>query len=316
MLLIKAKGGLGNRMLSAASAIAYAESTNREWCLDWRDGVYAEYQQNAAPFLFPTLGDQWVCQGALSNISAIPDFWRGRLSKSISDVISQDHPGAHSNPLIYRKLSAPFCVANIEVNNRVEVFWSYTSKYGRIQRFLSKEQRRAGRDHVLGHVLRSYFKPSDDVSKAVDEMSLGEIKALGVHIRYTDLKIPIEKLIEDVKRHMRKFSYGAIFLASDSQEAENRFKKEFKKVVTYPKRYAQNNTQLHASYGDNCKTEGAKSALIDMFALSKCAGLVYCSRSTFAETSRLIGEFESSRVVDVDRFNLLVRLKRHAQEYL
>ncbi len=64
------------------------------------------------------------------------------------------------------------------------------------------------------------------------------------------------------------------------------------------------------------KLADAQAALVDMMALSRCAGLVYCSRSTFAETSRLYGNFKAERLVDVDRLNWLIQLKKQMQEYL
>lgn len=315
MLLIKAKGGLGNRMLSAASAIAYAHATNRDWCLDWSDGVYAREHTNAAPLLFPSIERVGFSSQDWQHLTSVPSLWKGRLDSSIRDIISKDYPNQHSNPTIYRRLSAPFTSA--QNHGTVEVFWSYTSKYGRVKRFLTPEQRKQGRDHILGHILRTHFKPSAAVIDSVEQLvSKNAANTLGVHIRYTDLKVPIHKLIVRVKAQMRKFDYDTIFLASDSLEAEVTFKKEFEKVITSNKQYAPDNTQLHVVGNDDSSLTGATSALIDMLALSKCAGLVYCSRSTFAETSRLFGAIDSKRVVDVDRFNALIRLKRMVQEYL
>lgn len=321
MLLVKAKGGLGNRMLSAASAIVYAQASNREWCLDWSDGVYARDKINAVPLLFPSLQQHVFSPENWRSKHVVPSVWRDRLGSSISEVISKDYPGEHSNPLIYRRLSAPFKSAGI--HNGVEVFWSYTSKYGRIKRFLTPEQKRLGRDHVLGDALRTNFLPNSVVAETVNRLIVGDgASVLGVHIRYTDLKIPIDKLMICVKAQMRKFNYDSIFLASDSLDAEVRFKREFKNVITSEKQYPKNNTQLHAVRQDDnslqgdSSLDGATSALVDMFALSKCAGLVYCSRSTFAETSRLIGAIPPKRVTDVDNYNVVIRLKRILQEYL
>jgi hypothetical protein len=53
ILLIKGKGGLGNRMLSAVCGLALADLTGRTPIIDWRDGSYAPIGTNAYPLLFP-----------------------------------------------------------------------------------------------------------------------------------------------------------------------------------------------------------------------------------------------------------------------
>lgn len=52
LLLIKGKGGFGNRILSAATGIVIAELTDRIAIIDWRDGEYMPRGTNAYPLLF------------------------------------------------------------------------------------------------------------------------------------------------------------------------------------------------------------------------------------------------------------------------
>jgi hypothetical protein len=87
-------------------------------------------------------------------------------------------------------------------------------------------------------------------------------------------------------------------------------------VINQKRRYSATNGQLHSVRDYTEKLEDADAALVDMYALSRCAGLVYCSRSTFSETSRILGQFKRCRVVDVDRYNLVVQFKKILQEYL
>ena len=102
MLLIKAKGGLGNRILSTASAILYAELTNREFQVDWRDGIYAAYGENAYHSLFEShdLPDLAGLNDEMLNIE--PSIWKDKLDLSPSQMIHQYFPLQHSNPFIYR----------------------------------------------------------------------------------------------------------------------------------------------------------------------------------------------------------------------
>ncbi len=315
MLIIKAKGGLGNRMLSAATAITYAQSTGREWCIDWSDGIYAPLGDNAIVQLFPDLALHAFTESDFEEADIKPILWEGRIGWSVREIISKEYPSSHSNPLIYRKLSAQ--LSDKRIGNSAEVFWSYTSKYGRIKRFLSPQNQRLGKDRVLSSTLKKYFSPKATVLDSVNQsLSSDDNNVLGVHIRYTDLRVPLERVIEQVKDQQRRFDYRSIYLATDSRRAENAFKQKFDNVITQAKRYSSKNLQLHGVSSNSQSTEDAFSALVDMFALSRCAGLVYCSRSTFSETSRLLGDFDCSRVVDVDKYNPLIQLKRALQDVL
>ena len=52
VLIIKAKGGLGNRILSAVTGLVLADLTNRTPFIDWRDGTYAPEGVDSYPLLF------------------------------------------------------------------------------------------------------------------------------------------------------------------------------------------------------------------------------------------------------------------------
>lgn len=314
MLIIKAKGGLGNRLLSAASAISYARATNREWCIDWRDGLYAGEHENSIELMFD-VPKQDKLYALENNALVIPRLWSNRIHWPVRSIISLLFSKQHSNPFVYRKLSAPFQLSAPE--STAEIFWSYTSKYGRIKQFLSNEQRTVGRDRILGEVLLTYLKPNKRIIKQADSMLAGKAEnTLGVHIRYTDLKVPIASVVKKVKEQLSIFQYHYIYLATDSADAQMQFSREFSNVLVQEKRYSLNNAQLHSVRDYDEKQSDADAALIDLITLSKCKGLVYCSRSTFAETSRLYGDFDKERLVDVDRFNVLVSIKRWLQERL
>ena len=181
-------------MLSAASAIAYAQATERQWRIDWSDGVYAPNQINAIPLLFQNMSQHAFSITADQTNKVTPVVWEGRLTSPVRKVISEDYPKKHSSPFIYRLLSAPF--TQQAQGDGIEMFWSYTSKYGRIKRFLTYEQQILGRDCVLSSVLKKYFIPHANISLRSDTLLKNQDgNVLGVHIRYTDLKVPIEKLM-------------------------------------------------------------------------------------------------------------------------
>ena len=313
MFLIKAKGGLGNRVLSSASAILYADSTKRKWSIDWRDGVYAKQGVNAYRYLFSSNANTDLPNLNSSSV-VVPSIWSEKLHESASCLIQLHYPNKHSNPFTYRYLSAPLNLK--KEHGVVEVFWSYTSKYGRIKKFLSKSNR-LPKDRALSQVISRYFQPCEDVTLAVNALMSGvKGKVLGVHIRYTDLKVPIEKILIKLDQCMKSGEYHSLFLATDNVDIEKKIVQKYSNVVVSNKRFNLSRQQLHDANSTDQKVDGAREALIDMVALSRCNSLMYCSRSTFAETSRLMGSFSKNELYDIDRYNLKIRLKRFLQEYL
>ena len=246
-------------------------------------------------------------------ISTVPARWSGSLDCSPTQLMSQYFPKDHSNPLVYRRMSAPLTAQAVE--NQLEVFWSYTSKFGRIKAFLPYGRR--DRDTEIGKTLKRYFQPCNDIKEQVEALtSRAERNILGVHIRYTDLKVPIQKVLSLVKTCMASGNFTTLFLATDSEYAERLFKQKFGKVLVSDKQLSKENRQLHTLTVSDRKLDNSFAALVDMMMLARCDALVYCSRSTFSETSRLLGEFDKSQLFDLDRYNLKVRFKQFIQEYL
>ena len=314
MILIKANGGLGNRMLSAASVILYANATKRPWSIDWSDGLYANQSDNAYALLFQTHNKQQIAKPFEQDFdSVIPTIWNKRIESSPHQLMCQYYPGQHSSPLVYRKMSSPITAKPKE--NQLEVFWSYTSKFGRVKQYLSKDNR--DRDTALSYTLKSYFQPNDSVIRKVAALvdQTGG-KTLGVHIRYTDLKVPIQKVIDKVRKCITTENYSNIFLATDSEYAQTIFTREFENVLVNEKFLSKENEQLHTYKESDNKLGDSNSALVDMMMLAHCDALVYHSRSKFAETSRLLGGFKSEQLFDLDQYNPMVRFKRFMQEYI
>jgi hypothetical protein len=296
----------------ASVTLLVANATKRRWYVDWTDGIYANKPENAYTLMFHNEFRE-LPPREQDFISTVPARWSGSLDCSPTQLMSQYFPKDHSNPLVYRRMSAPLTAQAVE--NQLEVFWSYTSKFGRIKAFLPYGRR--DRDTEIGKTLKRYFQPCNDIKEQVEALtSRAERNILGVHIRYTDLKVPIQKVLSLVKTCMASGNFTTLFLATDSEYAERLFKQKFGKVLVSDKQLSKENRQLHTLTVSDRKLDNSFAALVDMMMLARCDALVYCSRSTFSETSRLLGEFDKSQLFDLDRYNLKVRFKQFIQEYL
>jgi len=54
--------------------------------------------------------------------------------------------------------------------------------------------------------------------------------------------------------------------------------------------------------------------LVDMYLLAECDCLIYSGYSTFSLISRILSDAQPENIVDIDRFNVKVRLKKIIRE--
>ena len=313
-LVIKAKGGLGNRMLSAVTGLVLARLQGRSPHIDWRDGMYVPAGTNLYPLLFDAawMGDL----AAFDNATDVaPSIWSGRMTQHPTDVIHAEFPDAHQDPLIYRRLSVDLAGPGPE--HAVAVFWSYVSKVKRLERRMARHPDFAGKslDDVTRAMLARYFDPVPEVKQLVDAVLTRDGRpTIGVHIRFTDRKAPLEKMVNRLTRLREQKPNARLFLATDSMAAQEAVLMRFPDAIQIEKSLDTGGAALHVASGRFADPVAeARNALADMVALSRCDWLVHSSHSTFSVTAALMGGIPKSRQIDVDRFNPKVRLKQFVQ---
>jgi len=313
VLLIKAKGGLGNRMLSAITGLIYADLTGRRALIDWRDGVYAPRGQNAYPMLFdaPYAMDVAAYDGVAETVPAI---WGGALDQHPVDMISTHDPTKHSSPFIYRKYCVP--LGRLEREADVAVFWCYLPKPVRLQRHLVGDARfqNRGREEILTEYLTRYFTPNARVRGAVDSFLAGLSRPrIGVHIRYTDRKIPLAPIRDALARARAELPGAPVFLATDNGAIQAEFAAEFDNLHFTEKWLPEDGAHLHLGGAGVDLALEAENAMIDMWALAGCDRLIYSKNSTFSIASALIGGIPAAHQTDIDARNLKIVAKRAFQ---
>lgn len=313
-LIIKAKGGLGNRMLSAVTGLVLADLNHRTGYVDWRDGMYLAPGENLYPLLFDAA---WMDDlGALDGEQDVmPAVWAGRLTDQPVDIIRRHFPKQHQNPLLYRKLSINLTGA--DPASRAGVFWSYLPKLRRLAGRLARDPRFAHRslDAITREYLDRYFRPVPEVVQRVDEVFAKLAKpVIGVHIRFTDRKVPLGTIMRELALLSAKMPEATIFLATDSELAQNAILDRFPNVVTLEKAMAKDGAALHFSTDSfNDPVEEARNALADMMALAQCDWLLHSRHSTFSVTAALLGHIPESQQVDIARLDPVVRTKQFFQ---
>lgn len=311
-LLIKAKGGLGNRMLSAVTGLIYADLSGRQPVIDWRDGIYAPPGVNAYPLLFRASGmpdpDNF---DAFGNVA--PAKWQGRMAEHPVTIVDGEHNGA----LVYRKSCID--ITRTDHDADLAVFWSYVPKVPRMARLMARDPRFAGRKQteIICDYLTRYFAPNDRVQHAVDAVLAGlERPVIGAHLRYTDMAGPLDKVKAELARLRARMPQAPIFLATDSLEAQEDIRADFGNLHVTEKYLPEDGGRLHLLHDSVDPVVEAENAMIDMWALARCDWLIYSRNSTFSGSSALIGGLPADRLVNVDRFSPKIVAKRFVQDYL
>lgn len=316
VLLIKGKGGLGNRMLSAVTGLVFADLTGRMPVIDWRDGSYAPIGENAYPILFDTpitrLAEEFDSWAG----PASPTVWMGELKLTPQEMLVKARVKNQATPFIYRKYSTS--LSRLDAPEDVAVFWSYLPKFGRLAGHLRRDPRFGGRkiENIIGEYLNRYFTPNARVRGEVEAMvaRFGH-PLIGVHIRYTDLKIPLGKIKETLRKRLLEKPGAAIFLATDNAQVQHEMLAEFPNLTHTQKYLNPDGSRLHWPTSEVEKVQEAENAMIDMWLLSRADHLIYSGQSTFSITSSLLGGLKPGQMDDVDAKNLKVVAKRIFQDY-
>lgn len=316
VLIIKAKGGFGNRILSAATGVVLATVTGRRPVIDWREGMYLPAGTNLYPLLFERPADDSGPEVFDDERDVAPSIWSGRLTEQPIDLIRAHFPDSHSSPFIYRRLSID--LSRPDVAARVAVFWSYLPKFARLRGAIRRTPALAGRstESLARDALDRHFRPNARVRNALDALFAGRRRpVIGVHIRYTDRKAPLDVIERELTRIRARLPEADIFLATDNADVETRIKAQFDRVFTIEKAMAAPGVALHFDAGFADPLREAENALIDLWALSRCDRLIHSRHSTFSVAAALIGAIPRDRQVDVDRLTPRVVLKRWFQAY-
>lgn len=315
-LIVKAKGGMGNRMMCAITGILYGQLTGRLTVIDWRDATYSNNGSNAfsrffkSPHVFPetTLPE---------NATIRPDIWTGQLHKSMSSMISEHDPNKHSSIFIHRKYSVD--VRKLEYGEDILVFWNYMHRIRSLRRHLREHKygfSGLSTIQIIRKALREWLSLHDDIRQRITDFRTKNWHqtVIGLHIRHTDRKTNLAGYERPLRRFLKRSPHAHIFLATDNRQVSDDYHRRFKKVFSTPKWSPDGLSSMHHNPACPDKTILGIEALVDMYLLAVCDYLIYPGSSTFSWVSSLLSDIPPEKVVDTERFNPKVRLKRRIRE--
>jgi len=315
-LLVKAKGGMGNRILCAVTGIIYGQLTKRTIVIDWRDGAYSNDSSNTFSKFFAC--SQVYPETVLSESGTIrPEVWRGQLHKSMSEMLHEYDPDKHKSILIHRKYSVD--IRKLKYDEDILVFWYYTERIRALRKHL-RDPNHGFAEQTTSQIIRKVLREQMSLHKDIRQR-IAEFKAehwhqtvIGLHIRYTDMKTNLALCERQLRRFLDCSPDAHIFLATDNRQVSDEYHKRFKNVFSTPKWFPDGVSSMHQNCICPDKVINGVEALVDMYLLADCDYLIYPGGSTFSRVSRMLSDIPPERIVDTERFNLKVRLKHCIRE--
>lgn len=324
VVIVKGIAGLGNRLRCVAAAIEYAKKTGREVYIDWTDGMFLPEGENAFNKYFEIADFPAVTEFESLNVETFyPDVYAELpMSGSIYNYFEKEQmknrfirKGFHYAFKIAHKIGEKSIVIDNIVCKASQYYQAlvllpeYKEKYGKDGRFsfgahLSSSLQE---DAVIYCDNIPFYKPETmvkhiklktDIKERVDafvkENKLNE-NTVGVHVRASGKQCfgDIDKFIGKLKKFNEENKIERVFLCTDSNAVEEKFRKEFSEKIVVQKKYipeiTAEQTGIHDFAMDSkdgeLQNKLTDEAVVDMFALAQVNYLFYQFGSTFSEIS-------------------------------
>ncbi|HVZ27847.1 MAG TPA: nodulation protein NodZ [Rhizomicrobium sp.] len=306
ILWVKAKAGMGNRLLALSTAHVYAQLSRRALYVDWSDATYSSDGKNVFQSLF--FSDDILNEAPKvdESTTVVPAIWKNRLGMSVNHLIDLFDPDKHSAKNIWRKHSIN--LRRTDYSEQIAVYWSFSSHLREMSAGMKENPRYGGKSEkqIIADIYTNRIKLHPAIQEKVEKFAADHTlrEAIGLHIRYMDKKASIRDFLPRLDKIVRENPGARIFLATDNLEAERIIRKDYPRVITTPKWYPETGSSMHQNPECPDKLQNAIEALTDMYLLARCRWLIFPGRSTFSLISSLISDAPSENIYDVDRWQL------------
>jgi hypothetical protein len=243
--------------------------------------------------------------------SIYPEIWQNNLNESFGGLKQQ------LNLKGYPDMS--FDISKLDYDQDILVFCAYSSKIHAMRRLFKRKfsyLNNMTNPQILEKIIRENFELQSDIRTRIDTFKAENFgqKTIGVHIRYSDMKIPLDEIYKKVQQVVQQNKQATIFLATDSKEVSENFQNTYEKVVKTDKWFSPSGERLHQNW-TQCpdRIENGKQALIDLYLLSECDSLVFSSQSSFGYVASLLSN--SKKLYDIKESsklnNLILKVKQN-----
>jgi Nodulation protein Z (NodZ) len=133
---------------------------------------------------------------------------------------------------------------------------------------------------------------------------------------FTDLKTTLGSTYNAIDKLIKSVPNYKLLLATDNIAVQNSMIQRYKNVVTNEKWFPDERAEMHLTEQCPDRLQNAIDALIDMYTLAKCQYLIFASSSTFSYISSLISTMPINNIIDIERNDPIIRLKKIARKFV
>ncbi len=288
ILVVRASGGLANRLLALLNGIAYALLTQRILCVDWRDGLYSDDFSNVFPLWFhidtlQTCTCEQLFEFYRQGASVVPTFWQQWLPDAVAVEYlfkGNEHMSAYNRALSSVDMN------ELHISEDIAVFWHWSAApLAQLSPLL--QQNIPALAHVTDTnmapaLLNTYVRPAAHLLQEKDAFLKCHFSnaPIGIHIRHSDLQSPLHRMLEKLQEIAKKDD--EIFLCTDNEYVETMVRRLFPHVVTQKKTYQGTGVPLHSYVPGISNVQKGHEAILDMLLLAQCKAIIHYAPSSFA----------------------------------
>lgn len=330
ILVVKGSGGagLGDKLRAVISAIIYARLSGRSLYVDWNDTAYGDGVTNYFSALFRLENVQTVGDRPLLG-SVRPSAWRGKLHLNWDQLYAEY--GTPPWNRVWAREVFSFDQGVLDWDEDVCVMWDF-DQFEKLIPYLPRLFPAIRGDEPVerlqGEVLNTHVRPVQEVADAVAayRAEMHEMRPLiGLHVRATDEHYrarqapPVAAYVKAARDLQRRSGARAIFLSTDNRDVQELFQRQFGKeqVMWTNKWLPPSGVALHFQNKCPDRLQSLRDALIDIYLLASCDGLVSLGNSSFSALARMVSTCSVERqIVLHGQPPLLRRLWNRAVTYV
>ncbi len=302
-LVLRASGGLSNRLQAVAAGLAYCLLSGRALYVDWRDGIYSDDFSNVFPRWFRLSGIPQASPPVPPFVEerVFPPFWKDWLSEAVAVEYLFDND--HMAPASVARTSMDF--SRFDYPQEILVGWGWDLTP--LRHMLPALQQRYPAWSVFSegetarHILTNHLVPAPEILHSVETFAAAHFipgRTIGIHIRHTDLQSPLGRML-DALRHLATPD-DTIFLTTDNRHVQMAVSRLFPHAVFTEKQFSPGDEPLHCYVPGLSNEQKGREALIDMLLLARCDRIIHYRRSSFARLPALLSGLPPERVHAVE----------------
>ncbi len=320
--VVRASGGLSNRLQAILGGIAYCLLTGRTLCIDWRDGLYSDDFSNVFPLWFQINGvSTATCDEVLANFTTgaavFPSFWQEYLPDAVAVeylFANNEHMAQHSKTAYNFHQMALLGLENLRAKDAeaapILVYWGWDLQgINSLAPLLQQAFPEYAEKDIVAlqrAVLQKHILPAQSVQQEVqafyqDHFHTAPYSAsylnkapIGIHIRHSDLQSPLPRMLAKLQEVYQ--DGDAIFLCTDNVLVEKMVQRLYPHCVTRTKTFQGVNVPLHCYVEGISNVQKGFDAVVEMLLLAQCRQIIYYAPSSFSRISLLYSHLGPAQI--------------------